>query len=342
MFINKNKRSYFNLYNLNNKYMSRLLRYQNSIADFIKKKSTYSNLIKSYDIFDTELDLSNHEAAILMITVSNGQFKKHNMRTHHGYYIASGIDLMMLYVNIYDNIKYYKTLLDDDLIKKISNSMNIYVFETISQNIEILEDSASKDKLLQTNRNIVNNVHLKLLELINCERHIGTEKPRKTDIIKYRYEDKDIIDNKYKKLKLIKSDNLMNYVESTYGVVCQTALIVGWLLGGGDNKLATITRLNNIGMSLGYLIKISRDFKNIERDMNNVTNNTSNNMVINMGIYNCFELFDKHKISFLEGIEMMDIYSITIKEMVDNVEKIFDSCLENTDLELKSLYSSSC
>jgi hypothetical protein len=47
-----------------------------------------------------------------------------------------------------------------------------------------------------------------------------------------------------------------------------------------------------------------------------------------------------NKTKLLEGTIEMNIYTNTIKEIIDSIEKKFDICLKNTDLELRSVYSS--
>jgi hypothetical protein len=51
-------------------------------------------------------------------------------------------------------------------------------------------------------------------------------------------------------------------------------------------------------------------------------------------------LFDEHKTQLIEGLMYLDLYNITIKEVMDNIEKKFDRYLENADLELQSKYTS--
>lgn len=318
--------------------MSRISRYQESISRFIKTKSSYSDIIKSSNNIENILNINNHEASIILLTILNGQFKKKNMRSQHGYYMASGIDLMMTMVMLNDNINYYETKYGKNSVKIILTRTPIYAFECLSQNVEMLENIIEKDKVLKIQRKITTYLQKKLLDMIQYTELDGNEKVHKTDIIKYRFSDKNIINNKYRKLNMIDKDILIDHVNMTYGSVCQCAFVIGWMLGLGDEKM--INNFERLGTHLGLLIKIAKDFQNLERDINNTSNNISYNLIVNYGIHECFSLFSESKLKLLEGCLTLDVYNITIKEVIDYVEKIFDAHLKNTDLELNSRYSS--
>ena len=81
------------------------------------------------------------------------------------------------------------------------------------------------------------------------------------------------------------------------------------------------------------------DFINIERDIE-YAKDISYNMIANFGIHHCFTIFFEHKEKLIKGCMELDIYSHTMKEIIDYIEKCFDKCLNNTDLELASMYSS--
>lgn len=318
--------------------MSRISRYQESIVRFVKTKSSYSDTIKSNIEMENLINTNNHEPSIILLTVLSGLYKKKNMKSHHGYYVASGIDLLMLYVIINDNFTYYENKLEKENLKNILNQTPIHIFECLSQNIETVENSFEKDKITKIYRKINTFVHKKVLEITKYKEFVGIDHVHRTDIIKYKFTDKNIINSKYRKLKIIDKDILIDHIEMTYGSVCQCAFVIGWLLGLGDEKM--INNLERLGTHLGFLIKLSRDFKNIERDINYSNNDVSMNLIINYGIHECFALFMESKIKLLEGCLTLDIYNITIKEVIDYIEKGFDCQLKNTNLEMESKYSS--
>ena len=318
--------------------MSRISRYQESISRFIKTKSSYSDIIKSNSICENIINVNDHEASIILLTVLNGQYKKKKLKAHHGYYMASGIDLMMSHVMINDNIGYHESKFGKNSVKNILGRTSIYVHECLLQNIETLENIIEKDKVLKIYKKISTYVNKKLKDVTECVELKSNTKVHKTDIIKYKFSDKNIIENKYRKLNVVDKDLLIDYVERTFGAVCQCSFVMGWLLGLGDEKM--IPNLERLGTHLGLLIKLSKDFKNLERDINSTSTGMSNNLIVNYGIHECFALFDESKIKLLEGCLTLDIYNITVKEVIDYIENTFDDHLKNTDLELNSRYTS--
>jgi len=154
----------------------------------------------------------------------------------------------------------------------------------------------------------------------------------------YKFTNKLTIEAKYKKVKKIDKDELLDYTDRKFGSVCQLAFVMGWIFGLGDEK--SITSFEKLGTSLGIIIKLANDFKNLERDITSATTSTFN-LIINLGIHECFSIFDKNKLKLLEGCLTLDVYSITIKEIIDHIEKTFDTHLKKTNLDLKSQYSAS-
>lgn len=318
--------------------MSRISRYQESILKFIKTKSPYSELTKfNNSEVESLISISDHEASIVLLTVLNCQNKKKKIKSHHGYYMSSGVDLMMVNVMINDNIDFYKKEYGEINVKNLLNQSPSYIYECLSQNLETLNNMAEKDKFFKVQKRIYSYLHKKMLDITKCDNFIGNEYVHRTDIIKYNFSNKNLINTKYKKLKIVEKELLIDYVDRTYGSVCQSAFVIGWLLGLGDEK--HINNLEKMGSYLGLLIKLANDFNFLERDIEN-SENISLNLIVNFGIFECFDLFDESKNKLLEGCLKLDIYSITIKEIIDNIERKFDEKLKNAELDLNSKYTS--
>lgn len=315
--------------------MSRISRYQESVLKTVTTKSSFCNILK---VSNTEfIDVGDHEASITLLTILNGQNKKLNMKLHHGYYMGAGIDLLMLYNKINDNEIYYTEKYGEKFIKNIKTQTPIHIYECLHQNIETLENFLDKDKILKIHRKISTYLKNKLLEMMSLDEIVGKSHMHKTDIINYQFDDPHETLQKYKKLKLVDKDILINYINHTYGATCQCAFVIGWLLGLGDPKM--INNLERLGLHMGILIKLANDFVNLERDIK-YSNKKSTNMLVNHGVYHSFDLFSESKTKLIEGMLTMDIYNTTIKEVIDFIEKKFDMCLNNTNLEMESKYSS--
>lgn len=315
--------------------MSRISRYQESVLKAITTKSSFCDIIKLPN--EEFIDMGDHEASITLLTILNGQNKKLNMKLHHGYYMGAGIDLLMLYNRINDNPNYYNEKYGNKFIKNIQLQTPIHVYECMHQNIETLENFLEKDKIIKVHRKISTYIRQKLIEIMSCDNIVGTTHMHKTDIINFKFNDANTTLEKYKKLKLVNKDILIEYIDKTYGATCQCAFVIGWLLGLGDPKM--INNLERLGTHLGLLIKLSNDFVNLERDIK-YNEHLSTNMLVNYGIYQSFDLFSDSKVKLIEGTMTLGIYNTTIKEVIDFIEKKFDMCLNNTELGLESKYSS--
>lgn len=317
--------------------MSRISRYQESISRFIKTKSPYSEIIKPHNNNERILSINEHESSILLLTIFNGQKKKKKFKSHESYNMAAGIDLMMTLCMINDNINYYTSTFGESQIKNFISQSPMYTSECLAKNLETLDNVIDKDKVFKLQTKIYSYFNKKMIGITKIEEIKGSEKAHKTDIIKYKFNNKNIINLKYRKLKIIDQDTLIDYVNRTFGATCQCAFVLGWLLGLGDEK--SINHLERMGMCFGMLIKLSHDFKNLERDISSAETCTYN-MIVNCGIHECFAIFNENKLSLLEGCFTLDVYSTTIKEIVDHIERNFDTYLKNTELELNSKYSS--
>lgn len=318
--------------------MSRISRYQDSISKFFKKNGCcFANIIKDNKVFENIINTTDHLIPIILLTVLSSQYKKNNFKPHHGYYMASGIDILVVIVNIYDNKNYYIEKFGQTEIDNFLAEMPCYVFKCLSQNIETFENLIDKEKVLKIYHQALLHLQSKICKLSHKISVKTSTLVKKTDIIKFNFTDKQIIKNKYKKLKQVDKDVLLEYIDQKYGYVCQCAFVMGWLLGLSDEKM--IPSLDKLGTHLGLIIKISNDFNNLEKDIN-CAKEYSLNIIANYGIHECFAMFMESKMKLIQGCLTLDIFTITVKEIIDNVEKQFDNCLQNTDIELKSMYSS--
>ena len=316
--------------------MSRISRYQDSMSKFIKNRSHISTLegnmrINIYDL----LKNSDNIVPIIMLTVLNSQSKK-NGYSLHGYYMGCGMEMIITIIKILDNKVYYGVNYDEKTIQKIILKLSSIINICLAQNIEYIQNMFPKEKVLKISCFASKLVNSKLSDI--CEEEIldTTKNIKKTDLLKYSFKETCQPDNVISSLKQIKSESMDKYIEKKYGSMCQIAMTLGWLLGSGDEK--TIPQLEKLGKYLGIMLKLSYDFENIERDLRH-NHVSSNNYIINYGIQNGFELFIDNKVKFVEGCMSLDIYTNTMKEVLDLIEEKVDSFIDSTSPELKSQYT---
>jgi hypothetical protein len=316
--------------------MSRISRYQDSMNKFIKNKSCITTLEGNIRLtFNNVFDECDNMVPIILLTVMNSLSKKIKMSLH-GYYMGCGIELMMTIARLLDNKTHYQKKLGETsynrLITKMSSKINI----CLSQNIEHIQSALTKEKAIKifhTTLKILNNKLFDLMDEDNIERG---DLIKRSDVLKYNFTEIDNPKEILHKIKRAKKDSLTSYIQRKFGSVCQTALILGWILGGGDEKM--VSTLEKMGTNLGNIMKISYDFKNLERDLK-TEGDTTNNYIINCGIQDGFELFIESKIKFIEGCITLDIYTNTVKEVIDVVETRVELFIDNTVADMKSQYT---
>jgi len=318
--------------------MSRIFRYQESINRFIKKKSCINNL--DNNIKTNMLNIindNNHVNSIILLTVLGTQGFKSG-KPLHGYYMAAGIEIMEIIANITDNRlffdkKYGKQNIDQ-LLYGVIGSINI----CLSQNIESIQQNINKDELINVFSISVKLIGNKLNYLLLSDTVKTDGYITKSDIIKFHFSkfDSKNVSNKLKKIKQANKKSLMDFIQRKYGVVCELSLVLGWLLGGGNKKM--VKKLEKMGKYLAIMIKSSRDFVNLESDLE-IAKDSTNNMIINLGFQNTFELFMDNKQKFIEGCIVMDIYTNTVKEVIDLMESKIDTIIDQSSPDMKSHYT---
>ena len=320
---------------------SRIQRYQNDIKRFFYNRSIYLNLIENDNFFDFMIKSTDHLTSVAFLTILNKASYKNYFKGYHGYPFASGIDVLMMCVNILENEKYYSSKFDKKHIVNFIEDEPSKIYKCLSENMKTLEENITatdvKLKLMKVFYYCINYIQEKMTTVLKRQPLTGTEYVKKLDIIKFKFKNENILKKKYSKLKKIKEEDLFDYIENKYCNIAKMTFVIGWLLGTGDEKYIPI--LEKIGTNFGYILKISNDFINLERDIE-YAKDISYNMIANYGIHHCFNIFFEHKTKLIKGCMELNIYSHTMKEIIDFIEKCFDKCLNNTDIELASIYSS--
>lgn len=314
--------------------MSRISRYQESITKFFKTKSCIKDLtVDNKQIIEKiYADLFNITSIILLTTL-NSQSKKYNIK-FHGYYVASGIDILWLIINIKDIKEYFIAKFNIKSIENLCLDLLFTVTNSLTCNIDSYSN-IEPTQVLQIYKSSLNYIDKNLYSCVKENYFENFLKPKKTEIISYKFSCPNTID-KYKTLSILPEKDIENYIEEKYGSLCKITLVTGWMMGLGNEK--SICILEEAGISFGYLLKIAIDFKNLERDILN-SSKFSKNIVVNLGIKKSFDKFMKHKIIFIEKCLILCIYTTTIKEIIDIIEKDIDVSLERSEITLRDDFS---
>lgn len=316
--------------------MSRISRYQDSMNKFIKNKSCIINLNEDNkkNVYNTMKNADNL-ISIIFLTILGSQSKK-NGNNYHGYYMACGIEMMAQIIKIIDNRNYYEKELKLNDIDYLINRLIILVNISFTQNIEYLQNIIKKDLTNKYFCNMNKLLNNNILQILNYPNISYDDNIKKTDLLKFTFDKIKSPKTLITHINKANKKDLITYIENKYGSLCQSALIISWTFGGGDEK--EINNLSSLGLYLGNILKISYDFENLERDLQTADKH-SNNYVINYGIQDAFEYFVENKIKFIEGCMTLDIYTNTIKEILDIIEDKIDTFIDNTVPDLKSYYT---
>ena len=309
--------------------MSRISRYQGSIERFIKQKS-YITIIENEGVkgvINKMCGDSMHLIGILILTIVNSQAKRTSQNVH-GYPLAAGIEYMEYVIDLVEqrddyDCTYGKNTIEE-LIARVGGVFNI----ALSTNI----GNSTNKHIGPITMNVNANIHK-----IQCEPTIGFEKQfEKSDIIKYKFSDEKKAIEQLKSLRKLTLESLTTINDDRYGFICRTGLTLGWLIGGGEQKkLNDVTRLAS---SFAVMIKTIKDFKNLERDISKAKLYTLNT-VINEGFQVSFEKFLDHKQKVIEICIKLDIYTNTVKEIVDLLELDMDQVIDKSSPDLVSQYT---
>lgn len=314
--------------------MSRLPRYIDSLNKFVKDRSVLHKSNK--DELVCEVNKSDIIVPIIFLTIMNSQNKKKNISAQ-GYYAATSVLLINTIVNMFD--------VDDvDKVKRNLADFIIYINKSLSQNLENtkhLISSVEMTYVLNLYNNFLNFDNLfSPIMIKQGEGHLYES----NDIGKYYLADhansKELI-SQFNKLLKVDDDSYNMYIDKKYSQLAEIAFCVSWVIGCGD--LAQINKLKRLSRQFAIFYKISVDFGNIERDLKIVSdsNNKSKNYVINYGIKKSYDNFLKYKQKFIEGCMVLDIFSTTIREILNYIDIKVDNVIDNSNPDLKSNFTPS-
>lgn len=308
--------------------MSRISRYQESIDKFIKNKSLniYFSEEFSNNIYKKLLD-SDHLGGIIVSTLFNHNAKKGNIKGH-GYFLGLMIDIIILIIT------------SKDKYTNINYNLFIGLYKILTENISLLKTSKYEElnKIILTALTYYND---NIYDILKDYKIGENQKMSKSDLLNLN----KINDKLYKKISTMNRynyDDFITYIKQVYGKLGKIIFTLSWILGGGKLDKDIINAIEKIGENFGIIYKICYDFENIIKDIENLNNseNVSNNILLNIGIQESFALFMETKSIFYEDSFKLEIYTHTMKEVIDELENKIDKTLEDCKIDIKSVYSS--
>lgn len=325
--------------------MSRIQKYKESLHKFIKDKSCLME-----DVDENNMQLNNFIYnkikendmifSILLLTVMNNQNKKNHM-SMQGYYIASSVEFLNILLLLIEQKPNIISEQGNDNYIKMYNGLFISANKSLQQNIESIKNAYQTQP-----QNLVNiiinslstfNLTHKTINQFNDFKFTLTNKGCNVNIISWYLKSNEELISKFKTFKQVTKESLQEYIEKKYISLCELAIILGWTIGSGDIK--EINKIKKSAKYFAIMYKISKDFENLTFDIKNSDKYTSN-YVLNFGLQDGYEVFLNNKEKFIEESMLEDVYTNTIKEIVDTIEVNVDMIIDQTSPDLKSSYSS--
>lgn len=319
--------------------MSRLPRYIDSLNKFIKDRSCISKAYTNADPEDSQIliEVKNNEIIlpILFLTIMNSQNKKQKI-TAQGYYAATSIVFLNIIISITENKENYVNY--DALLKDLI----IYTQASISQNLDNtkhLISSTSMAYILNLYSTHINKDHLLNNTILTSNNEKLLNDVPKLFINGHADAEKLLL--KYNLLVKVNKESFDKYIERKYGALCEIALCTSWIIGCGN--ASDLPKIKKLAKQFTFIYKICLDFESLEKDLRNISgvNSKSKNYVINNGIQFSCDTFLNYKQQFIENCMLLEIFSNTIKEILNYIEKKVDFVINQTTPDLKSNFTAS-
>lgn len=327
--------------------MSRIQKYKDSLHKFIKDKSCLMENDETDNQINTfiynKIKEDDMTFPILLLTVMNNQNKKNHI-TMQGYYIASCIQFLSTSINLLENKNIIVNQFGIDVYDKMIGKLFISASRSLQQNMESIKNTYQNQpqnfvNIIINSLNIFNNT-LKIINTFNDSKLVTANKNCNNDIVNWYLKNNITLIDKFKTFKQVTKESLQIYVEKKYISICESAIILGWVIGGGDIK--GVNKIKKSAKFFGIMYKLSKDFENLNADIDAPLgiDKYKTNYVINFGLQDAYESFLNNKEKFIEESMISDVYTNTIKEIVDLIEENIDTIIDQTSPDLKSSYSS--
>ena len=319
--------------------MNRIDKYQESIRKFITTRSCVSN--NEDDEFKRLIHhlvtTSDMYGGILLLTAVNAQNKRNRINVH-GYDAAAAVEFLSYLIRVKgDLVKHaeYANLSKDDVACKLYS----IVLKSVISSTEVAKRALSdNDKYMRIYSQCMTIVANDVPDLSNYEK--ATKTPTVNDNIYRFYFNKDPeLQKKYTSLQLYNHNSLLNRYMASHCRIFQTAISLGWLITGGAEK--EIAAVSKVGTLFGLVYRLGRDFEMVDEDLDDACNGNlkTDNYLINCGLQKAYDDYIVFKQQLITLLMTHDLFSKTIREMMDEIDRKVDTFIENSHPDVKSSYS---
>jgi hypothetical protein len=321
--------------------MSRLIRYKESLSRFINEKSSILKSLPDDSVIphmQHKIKDSDYILSILFLTTMNSQNKR-NKVLMQGYYIASGIEMLQLLLDLIEHEHDIVEKYNQNIYHKLTNFLIIISQKMVCMNLDSVKRFLSPELTGTVFLNIMSHYNdaISYNTLFRENLIEVTDGAPHQDLLRWYIKDDTELQNKFSELKQVNRESLTNYINNKIGTLCELAVCLGWMIGCGEDK--DLSKVKKISKYFTMFYALSKNFMTIEEDIKNSKNRICLNYVVNFGLQDSYELFMYNKEKFIEETMILDIYTSTVKEIVDYVESRVDQIIDKTEPDLKSNWS---
>lgn len=328
--------------------MDRLTKYKESILKFIKENDTfnYDNKLMN-DYVKEKLYSQDKMISIILLTIMNNRTKKKKISIH-GYNASFMLEIILILIQLSNKSQYIKKKYGIKEYYETNAILTNKCYECMNKNIKVIAELTKDSKYIYS--------YIKIIELLNDKlkndnllKEIDykvTNENICNDVLRWYVKEDKNLSTKYKQLKKIKTETIKN-IQNKYDQLCEMAMTIGWLMGGGVNDKKILTELKNMSMKFSSIYVLCNDYENIKNDINNFNIiydkeknekiNYTTNKVINYGLLHCYESYIENKENLIKLLMYNNIYTGTLDIMISyEIEKRMDNIINNTDPSLSS------
>ena len=330
--------------------MSKLYRYKESFKKFIKKRSclldreNMPNLLMHTIVYNYVMK-NDYIFAISLLTIMNNRNKKNNISLQ-GYFASAGIEFLFVMLHIMNNKSSFIKEYDIDIYNTTINYIILCFNKSIAQNINSIKTNIRNEDIKYKTSDIFAQMLLLCSDKLSysniMNEHIFEYNSRgpASDILDWYLNDNEEAIKEFSKIKQINEESMDEYINKKIGSLCEMAFCLGWLMGYGDKK--HIKKIKKISHNFVMIYKISNDYVNIEKDILD-NNGYTLNYVVNYGLQRSYDIYMDNKQQFMEGVMTLDLdldlYTDTIKEILNFLDKQINDVIDQTSPDLRSNYS---
>lgn len=324
--------------------MSRVSKYQESIGRFMANSSCLPYASGNLDpelskLIEAFVDRSDKFVSILLLTVINNQNRKNKVNVQ-GYYAAAAVEFLSYLKWLEQHRKSLIGEFGEEVIESVPYRLSSSVLKSTLSNLEVsrryISDVDRYQKLMSHVLDLVCDESPLDGKKVDLETRKATTKD---NLYRFYLNKRPELQPKYLRVKLVEKGSLMRWYEDGVCRLFKVAVSLGWLLtNSNEKKMAGIEKL---GRLFAIVYQIGNSFETVDEEIiaADRDNRLSTNYIVNVGLQQAYDDYMWYKQRLITELMLNDLYTKTVKEMIEKLDDGVDGFIETTSPDIKSSYS---